>query len=98
MAQENMLDLRRQLLSVYGIGPETADTILTYALDKPSFIIDEYAKRFVQKYKLTNKLLYGDLKEFFEWSLPSDLEIYRNYHILMIIDQKGKEPSMMKTI
>jgi len=45
MVQQDTFTLRRQLLSVNGIGPETADSILLYALNKPVFVIDAYTKR-----------------------------------------------------
>ena len=53
--QEDLNNAREKLLAIKGIGPETADTILLYALDKPIFVIDEYTKRLVQKLKLANK-------------------------------------------
>lgn len=46
--KEGLRTAREKLLSVYGIGPETADTILLYAAEKPTFIIDEYTRRFVK--------------------------------------------------
>lgn len=85
---------RDELLSLYGIGPETADTILLYALDKPSFIIDEYTRRFSKKYNLPN----GNPKELFESSLPKDVKIYQNYHVLIIVDQKGRDWCVMEEI
>jgi endonuclease-3 related protein len=88
--------LRPQLLDVYGIGPETADTILLYALDLPSFVIDEYTRRFVAKYELADPTSsYDDLKQTFEAALPHRVEVYQNYHILIIVDQKGKQHSLM---
>lgn len=89
---------RRELLSIYGIGPETADTILLYALDKPSFIIDEYTKRFVEKNALTQKKKYDELKTFFERNLPKNVKAYQNFHALIIIEQKGKNWSTMRRI
>ena len=91
-------DIRNKLLKLDGVGPETADTILLYCLDKPSFVIDEYTKRFVRKESLTPNLTHGDLKTLFEKNLPLDTEIYQNYHILIIVDQKGKEGSLMKRV
>jgi endonuclease-3 related protein len=90
--------LRKELLEVYGVGPETADTLLLFALDKPSFIVDEYTKRFVGKYSLADTRGYDDLKKLFESSLQKSVEIYQNYHVLMIVDQKGKEWCLMGSI
>ena len=49
MRKEEMHSLRKKLLSVNGIGPETADSILLYAFDKPIFVIDAYTKRVLLK-------------------------------------------------
>ena len=98
MLAQDRIKLREEFLEVYGIGPETADTLLLYALDKPSFIIDEYTKRFVKKYGLSDELDYVGLKELFESSLPEDVEVYQNYHVFMIADQKGKEHCLMAVV
>jgi endonuclease-3 related protein len=90
--------LREQLLSVYGIGPETADTILLFVLDKPSFIVDAYTKRFVDKHNLFGKTNDSDLKALFERNLPEDATIYQNYHVLKILDQRPKEKCYMKIV
>jgi len=89
---------REKLLSLNGIGPETADTILLYACDRPSFVIDEYTKRFVKKHRLSQRQDYDSLKQLFEKSLPKSTRIYQNFHILIIVDQKGKAASMMAKI
>lgn len=90
--------VRGKLLNVYGIGPETADTILLYALDKPSFVIDEYTKRLVSNKKLSKRTNYDDLKHLFEKNLPKDITIYQNFHTLIIVEQKGREHTTMKVI
>ncbi|MDO8551700.1 MAG: endonuclease [bacterium] len=95
MMEVDLETLRKELLNVYGVGPETADTILLYALDKPTFVVDEYAKKFVTKHKLTSHTKYEDLKAFFETSLPKSREIFQNYHVLIIVDHKGREKSIM---
>lgn len=97
-ARINLNITREKLLSLNGIGPETADTILLYALDKPTFVIDEYTKRMSRKEKLTRKLNYNYLKKFFEKNLPSDFKIYQDFHALIIIDQKGEQASKMDRI
>lgn len=55
MKKMNLVKLREKLLKLKGLGPETIDTILLYGLGKPIFVIDEYACRFVKKYKLIKK-------------------------------------------
>jgi len=94
--KEELTIARKKLLSLYGIGPETADTILLYALDKPAFIIDEYTKRLVKKEKLAKVFDYDFLKSLFGKNLPKDFRIYRDFHALIIIDLKGEQGSVMK--
>ena len=77
-AREDLIVAREKLLALYGIGPETADTILLYSLDKPTFIIDEYTKRLASKEKLSDQLTYDYLKEIFQKSLPRKVEIHQN--------------------
>ncbi|RLI94352.1 MAG: endonuclease [Candidatus Altiarchaeales archaeon] len=77
--------LREELLSIYGIGPETADSIILYASNKPSFVIDAYTKRIMSRLGLANEdTSYHDLKKFFELRLPKDLEIYKEFHALLV--------------
>lgn len=98
-AKEDLSVARNKLLNLCGIGPETADTILLYALDKPSFIVDEYTKRFVSKlFPHQNKLDYYNLKSFFENNLPKKVEVYQNYHCLIIVEEKGLKGSLMKIV
>lgn len=98
MTKEDLNSLREILLNLYGIGPETADVILLYVLDKPSFVIDEYTKRFVAKNRLSELTSYEGLKELFENSLPRDIKIYQNYHMLIILEQKGREHTKMEVV
>jgi endonuclease-3 related protein len=98
LIKNDLSTIREKLLNVYGIGPETADAILLYALDKPSFVIDEYTKRLVIKRKLSRQNDYDDLKHFFEANLPKDVVIYQNYHVLIIVEQKGRKDSIMEII
>ncbi|MBU2592641.1 endonuclease [Patescibacteria group bacterium] len=96
--REDLKSAREKLLGLYGVGPETADVILLYALDKPSFVIDEYTKRLVVKRKLAEKPEYNFLKQLFEESLPRDVKIYQNYHALIIVEQRGKKASIMRVV
>lgn len=80
--------IRPELLAIKGIGKETADTILLYALGKPIFIIDSYTKMFVEKNKLSKKLDYDSLQEYFMKSLPKNTRLYQNCHALIV--QWGK--------
>lgn len=85
--------IRPDLLSVKGIGKETADTILLYAFDKPIFIIDNYTKRFVRELNLTEKKQYDELQSYFKKNLPRNTVLYQNYHALIV--QWGKSPLLL---
>jgi endonuclease-3 related protein len=84
-----LLTLRRQLLDRPGIGPETADSIILYAGSKPAFVIDAYTKRIVGRVGLTKLEDYDELQRFFERNLPVDVEIYKEYHALLV--ELGKQ-------
>lgn len=82
--------LRQKLLSVKGIGPETADSILLYALDKKSFVIDAYTKRIFSRHGLArNHEHYERWRELFTRALPEDLDLYNDYHAQIV--RLGKE-------
>jgi endonuclease-3 related protein len=77
--------LRAQLLSVHGIGPETADSILLYAGNHPVFAIDAYARRILERHNLaTAKHSYEELRKLFESSLPRDPQLFNEYHALIV--------------
>ncbi|HRY63658.1 MAG TPA: hypothetical protein P5267_03605, partial [Patescibacteria group bacterium] len=93
----NTDELRREFLKLKGVGPETADSILLYALDMPVFVIDEYTRRLVkargwfqhQSSKLnlepTYKLDYEYLRKLFEKNLPRKFEVYQDLHALIVV-------------
>lgn len=81
--------LRNELLNVKGIGPETADCILLYALGRPSFVVDAYTRRLVGRHALLppgvpHSLPYDGLREFFMDALPLDVSLYNEYHALIV--------------
>lgn len=90
METENHFKLRQDLLKINGIGPETADSILLYAFSKPVFVIDEYTRRFVRKYKISQEKNYYKLQNIFEENLPSDWRLYQRFHALIVIAGKEK--------
>ena len=98
ITKKNKDDVRLQLLNIKGVGQETADTILLYALDKPVFIVDEYTRRWIKNEGLTKEKDYIKLQQFFHNNLKPNLSIYRNFHTLIIVCQRGKEKSMMEII
>ncbi len=76
---------REELLGVWGIGKETADSILLYAFDEPEFVVDAYTRRMFSHYGLIDgKEEYDDIKEKFEKELGKDLDIYKEYHALIV--------------
>ena len=73
--------LRDELLAIKGIGPETADSILLYALDKPVFVVDAYTKRALSRIGLINhRANYNDVQKLFMKNLESNVELYNDYH------------------
>jgi len=77
--------LRLELLAVHGVGPETADSILLYALNKPVFVIDAYTRRILERHGLTRrKARYDDVRAMLEDNLPRRVELYNEYHALLV--------------
>jgi endonuclease-3 related protein len=77
--------LREQLLSVNGIGPETADSILLYALEKPVFVIDAYTKRVLSRHRiLDDNSSYDEFQSLFHATLNKDEKLFNEYHALFV--------------
>lgn len=81
--------LRKELLNLKGIGPETADSILLYALDRPIFVIDEYTRRLAKRYRLAYNMDYAYLQKLFESKLKRDYRLYQDFHALIVIEGKN---------
>jgi endonuclease III related protein len=80
---------REQLLALRGIGPETADSILLYACGKPSFVIDAYTRRLLKRENLAGgDESYDTLKARFEKSLPRRVSLYKEFHALIVENEK----------
>ena len=88
--KQDLAACRNQLLELSGIGPETADSILLYAGQKPVFVIDEYTRRFVEKHKICHKLSYDYLQDLFQKNLPQDVKVYQDFHAMIVLDGKDK--------
>ncbi len=81
--------LRRELLSVNGIGPETADSILLYALNKPVFVVDAYTRRVFSRHKFIKRdATYDDIQNFFTKNLKPGIKVFNEFHALIV--QLGK--------
>jgi endonuclease-3 related protein len=90
MAQEDLGTLRAGLLEVKGIGPETADSILLYALEKPTFVVDAYTYRVLSRHHLAPEACsYDELQALFMENLPADVPQYQEFHALLV--RLGKE-------
>ena len=77
--------LRKQLLTVKGVGRETADSILLYAFNKPIFVIDAYTRRVAERHlDLDGSVHYDVLQKTFMDALPPDVTIYNEYHALIV--------------
>jgi len=73
------------LLSVKGVGNETADSILLYAYKQPQFVIDAYTKRIAFALNLADESVgYMELKKLFESNLPKDVALYQEFHALLV--------------
>ena len=77
--------LRQQLLSVHGIGPETADSILLYAANKPVFVVDAYTRRIISRIGLApGRNNYATYQSLFMDNLPADAGLFNKYHALLV--------------
>ncbi|MBI4842697.1 MAG: endonuclease III domain-containing protein [Nitrospirae bacterium] len=86
MKKQDAHALRHELLNVNGIGPETADSILLYALEKPVFVIDAYTKRVLTRHKIVPEdATYHDMQELFHANLPHDVKLFNEYHALLVM-------------
>jgi endonuclease-3 related protein len=78
-------ELRPQVLSINGIGPETGDCILLYALDFPTFVVDAYTARLMGRHGLAwEDIDYHGLQSIFMDALPEDVALYNEYHALIV--------------
>ncbi|MDD5465570.1 MAG: endonuclease III domain-containing protein [Candidatus Omnitrophica bacterium] len=85
MAAQDLTRLRRQLLAVNGIGPETADSILLYALNKPIFVVDAYTKRIFLRHGLIKEAAdYSQVQDIFMSNLKKDAKLFNEYHALLV--------------
>ena len=77
--------LRPQLLAIYGIGEETADSIILYAANKPTFVIDAYTRRIISRIGLAPHInSYATYQSLFMANLPADTRLFNEYHALLV--------------
>jgi len=78
-------ELREELLSINGIGEETADSIILYAADKPTFVVDAYTRRILSRHGLCSPDAgYAAVKDIFESRLKPDVKMFNEYHALLV--------------
>ncbi len=83
-------ELRRDLLAIDGIGPETADDMLLYAFSRPVFVVDAYTRRVFSRLGLAAQDVgYETLRSAFETALEPDAVLFNEYHALIV--RHGKE-------
>lgn len=81
---------RKELLELWGIGPETADSMLLYAYKIPTFVVDAYTKRIFTNLGLIEKdAKYDKVKELFEKNLETDYKLFQEYHALIVEHAKN---------
>ena len=89
MLDQDTSTLRNELLSIHGIGPETADAIMLYAGERPVFVVDAYTTRLLTRLGIvTNYKDYSDIQTIFHTNLPQDTTLFNEFHAL--IDNHGK--------
>jgi endonuclease-3 related protein len=84
VASDDLQTVRTELLSVIGIGRETADSILLYAANLLTFVIDAYTKRLSVRLPLSAETDYEKLRMFFMKNLPADVYLYNNFHAAIV--------------
>lgn len=90
LLQQPASTLREQLLSVKGIGPETADSMLLYAAGKPIFVVDAYTHRILTRHEIISEEYdYFQIQELFMDNLQEDAALFNEYHALLV--QMGKQ-------
>jgi endonuclease-3 related protein len=77
--------LRRELLAIHGIGPETADSILLYAIGRPVFVIDAYTRRIISRIGFgVERESYDGYQRLFTANLAADAALFNEYHALLV--------------
>ncbi|MYF98705.1 endonuclease III domain-containing protein [Candidatus Poribacteria bacterium] len=85
MFEQDVTELREELLSIYGVGPETADSIILYAAEKPSFVVDTYTYRLFSRLGwVEGNFHYERLRALFMDNLPHDVVLFNEYHALIV--------------
>lgn len=90
MFRRDLTQLQEELLNIKGIGPETADSILLYAVGKPIFVVDAYTRRILSRHNiLDHNASYIQVQQLLMKSLPHRTKLFNEYHALLV--RLGKE-------
>ncbi|MBI5789245.1 MAG: endonuclease III domain-containing protein [Candidatus Schekmanbacteria bacterium] len=90
LKKESLGVAREKLLKVHGVGPETADSILLYALEKPIFVVDAYTKRIFSRHGFLPQMAdYHFVQDFFMEHLPQDVKLFNEYHAQIVYTGKN---------
>jgi endonuclease-3 related protein len=85
MKRGRVNNLRGKLLGVNGVGPETADSILLYGLQKPIFVVDAYTRRILSRHGIVSeKASYEEVQSLFMDHLPHNEKLFNEYHALLV--------------
>jgi endonuclease-3 related protein len=85
LSSERSPALRGELLGINGVGPETCDSIMLYALGKPSFVVDAYTRRVFSRHShFASSAGYHDIQKYFMDNLPKNIKLYNEYHALIV--------------
>jgi len=87
MFAKPLAELREEVLSLKGVGPETADSILLYAAEKPVFVVDAYTRRVFSRIGIlpnAEEMNYEEVRSFFEENLPADVRIFNDFHAQIV--------------
>ncbi|NCC25544.1 MAG: endonuclease III domain-containing protein, partial [Deltaproteobacteria bacterium] len=85
LGRRDLESLRPALIEVKGIGPETADSILLYALNKPTFVVDAYTRRILVRHgMLPEDVDYEEMRSFFMDVLDPDVDLFNEFHALIV--------------
>jgi len=88
--KNNIEHLRGQLLGIFGIGEETADSIILYAGNRPIFVIDAYTRRIIDRLGMAPEHdSYSAYQDLFMGNLPSDVKLFNEYHALLVNHAKN---------
>jgi endonuclease-3 related protein len=85
LASEDTDTLRREILALHGVGRETADSILLYAIGKPAFVVDAYTRRIGARLRLLpENATYESAQQYFIAGLPEDVHLFNEFHALLV--------------